>query len=200
MITDLYEVPDEVGIIDFLFLTGEILSARQNQEVKPSGKVVTFSSITKIMGTIECNGAKQSVLLNYVTKVTHHRKGEDYINPIPNIYSENALTESLTGDFAGDWNLSHYVISVTNEEEDTDTCIFCNSAFIGLEDKVSLHVIEMINRFLFEKERMNARKQYEALKFAKCSNGLGLIPKIESFERGKTKNVRIKNMGDSSSS
>ena len=56
--------------------------------------------------------------------------------------------------------------------------------FIGISNKLSLSVIEVINRFLFNKEKSKAVDMYKALRYAKDDNNLPLIPGIDDLSGG----------------
>lgn len=210
MITDLYQVPKESDLMDFIFLDGTIVSTRQKSEQHgykvmdledsegPQGRAFTIhTSITKVVATIANplnTETNLNIIVNYVTKCVKEYSPfmwEKLIDSEASFesFKDIALHHSLAGTVfheIDDSKIVHYNITAVEdcEPEPVDHCIFANGVFIGISNKLSLSVIEVINRFLFNKEKAKAVDMYTALRYAKDDNNLPLIPGIDDLSGG----------------
>lgn len=174
MIVDLYSVPSEKNILRYLGECGTTVSVRQSVEESGSNhrsEVIIFTSTTKYFERLSEN---LSLLGNYVTSV---RTNPFEIDSTMDACTVMGPVESMTS------SVEHYVISVLDEKADKDIAIFCNGAFVALEDSLSISVIRAINNYLNKCEVDKALQRYQSMSNLKTKEGEPLLPTIEAFEK-----------------
>ena len=193
MITDLYTVPRESVLIDFVqsdfHSDGKsIISEREYVDKQPSCAKY-YLSITKMHGSVKGDVNTFCLVSNYVVCQKFSTKESESFDQLSEERQEEIVAYLRNNAF----NKKHvrllfYNITLLEESEGKtkDHCIFCNGAFVGINNHVSSTALQIINTCLSNAEIEKAKREYNLLKTMKDSrSGLDFIPKIELFDKEK---------------
>jgi hypothetical protein len=190
MIVDLYEVPTEKQLKQFLVAdSNSIVSIRQKVDIALGSNTanvdnmsVAYTVYTSVTAAGPSVGPDQSLMVNYVA-ISNGTTVFDDLDIDLKVRKEGIRQQALCSIRAGVVDaIIHYGITVVDREADRDILVFCNGAFTGIDEPHSLPAIQAINRVLHQAEFDCAVMPYSSLRLSKDDEGNDLIPKLEAFE------------------